>query len=178
MAGMMLGTFRHDPDLDLTGRTLQRTAVRGALFRDDELLLLGSRHGDYKFPGGGVEPGESPSEALEREFREECGLTDVEVGLSFGSTVEYLRASEPEYKIFKMTSHYFFCSSSANLGEQQLEGYETELELVPRWVTVADALRANLQVQESGIGVMRWLARETKVLQHLQTLGRPEPVDG
>jgi 8-oxo-dGTP pyrophosphatase MutT (NUDIX family) len=179
MARMMLGSFRHDPDLDLTGRTLQRTAVRGALFRGDELLLLGSRHGDYTFPGGGVEAGEDQSAALQREYVEECGLADVEVGLSFGSTIEYMRAIEPEYRIFKMTSHYYFCSSpNTVLGGQLLEGYEAELELVPRWITVADALRANRAVQEQGVGVMRWLVRETQVLEHLLTVERPEPVDG
>ncbi|WP_425558410.1 NUDIX domain-containing protein [Kribbella ginsengisoli] len=36
-------------------------------------MLLKSRHGDYKFPGGGVEPGESMQSALQREFLEECG---------------------------------------------------------------------------------------------------------
>jgi 8-oxo-dGTP pyrophosphatase MutT (NUDIX family) len=178
MVRMMLGSFRHDPDLDLTGRTLQRIAVRGALFRGDELLMLGSRHGDYKFPGGGVEAGEDQAAALQREYVEECGLAGVEVGLSFGSTVEYLRAIEPEYRIFKMTSHYFYCSSAADsLGEQLLEGYEAELELVPRWITVADALQANRAVQERGVGVMRWLVRETKVLEHLLTAGPPSPAD-
>lgn len=179
MVRMMLGSFRHDPDLDLTGRTLQRTAVRGALFRGDQLLMLGSRHGDYKFPGGGVEAGEDQSAALQREFLEECGLAGVEVGLSFGSTVEYLRPVEPEYRVFKMTSHYYFCSSPASaLGEQLLEGYEAELELVPRWVSVAEALEANRAVQESGVGVMRWLVRETKVLEHLSSVELPAPADG
>ncbi|MEU4291585.1 hypothetical protein AB0E63_25435 [Kribbella sp. NPDC026596] len=54
---MLLGTFR-SPELSPGGRLVERTAVRGALFRGRELLLLASRHGDYKFPGGGVEPGE------------------------------------------------------------------------------------------------------------------------
>jgi len=167
---MLLGKFVHDPDLDLSAPTLERIAVRGVMFRGDELLLLASRHGDYKFPGGGVEAGESMPAALGREFLEECGRREVEVGLAIGSTVEYLRAVEPEYEVFKMTSHYFYCSGGVDDRSQQLEGYESELELTPRWVTVEEALRANRAVQASGRGVMRWLVRETEVLSQLADL--------
>ncbi|QNE22248.1 NUDIX domain-containing protein [Kribbella qitaiheensis] len=164
---MHLGKFVHDSGLDLTAPTLERVAVRGVLFRGDELLLLESRHGDYKFPGGGVEAGETMSSALQREFGEECGLHEVEVGLALGLTVEYLRAIEPEYEVFKMTSHYFYCSGGVPGGSQELEAYESELELTPKWITIADALAANRAVAESGVGVQRWLARETQVLAHL-----------
>lgn len=167
---MHLGKFVHDSGLDLTAPTLERVAVRGVLFRDSspsELLLLRSRHGDYKFPGGGVEAGETMSSALQREFLEECGLREVEVGLALGLTLEYLRAAEPEYEVFKMTSHYFYCSGGVDGAAQQLEDYESELELTPQWVTVADALASNQTVAESGVGVQRWLARESQVLAHL-----------
>ena len=167
---MLLGSFVHDPDLDLTAPTLQRTSVRGVLFRDDRLLLLASRHGDYKFPGGGVEARESIPAALQREFLEECGLPAVEIGLAIGITTEYLRAIEPEYEVFKLTSHYFYCTSDSELGEPELEGYEAELELEPRWVTVSEALAANRAVRAGGVGVMRWLDREIQVLSHLADL--------
>jgi 8-oxo-dGTP pyrophosphatase MutT (NUDIX family) len=167
---MLLGSFVHDPDLDLTAPTLQRTSVRGVLFRDDQLLLLASRHGDYKFPGGGVEARESIPAALQREFLEECGLPGVEIGLAIGITTEYLRAIEPEYEVFKLTSHYFYCSADGEPGEPELEGYELELELEPRWVTVSEALAANRAVRADGVGVMRWLDREIQVLSHLADL--------
>ncbi|TCO51765.1 8-oxo-dGTP pyrophosphatase MutT (NUDIX family) [Kribbella antiqua] len=163
---MLLGSFR-SPDLAPHGRVIERTAVRGVLFRGPELLLLASRHGDYKFPGGGVEPGESHPAAVRREFREECGLVDVSVGPGLGSTIEEVPAIEPAYDIFRMTSHYFRCSGGASGGVRELEAYEAELELVPRWVTVDEALAANRAVQGGGVGVMRWLVRETAVLEWL-----------
>jgi 8-oxo-dGTP pyrophosphatase MutT (NUDIX family) len=163
---MLLGTFR-SPDLSPGGRLVERTAVRGVLFRGRELLLLSSRHGDYKFPGGGVEPGESLASALRREFREECGYADVVVGAELGTTREEVPAAEPEYDVFGMTSHYFACSGGSPVGGQQLDGYEAELELMPRWVTVDAALAANRTVLADGVGVMRWLVRETAVLSWL-----------
>jgi 8-oxo-dGTP diphosphatase len=51
--------------------------------RGDEVLLTRRRAdqphgGQWEFPGGKMEPGESPSEALVRELREELGV-EVEV---------------------------------------------------------------------------------------------------
>jgi 8-oxo-dGTP pyrophosphatase MutT (NUDIX family) len=163
---MLLGSFR-SPDLVPDGRVIERTAVRGVLLRGRELLLLASRHGDYKFPGGGVEPGESYPAALRREFREECGLVDVTIGAGLGSTIEEVPAIEPAYDVFRMTSHYFRCSGGACGGSRELEAYEAELELVPRWVMVDEALAANQAVRSGGVGVMRWLVREIAVLEWL-----------
>jgi 8-oxo-dGTP diphosphatase len=57
--------------------------VYGILVNDKKEVLLSSelRFGKsmIKFPGGGLEFGESQKECLKREFQEECGI-DVEVG--------------------------------------------------------------------------------------------------
>jgi len=56
-----------------------RVRVCGILVSDNKLLLI-NHHGLYghdfwSFPGGGVEFGESPMDALKREFHEECGIS-------------------------------------------------------------------------------------------------------
>lgn len=54
-------------------------SVAGVFFRDGRLLLGKRRPGGsigerWEFPGGKVEPGETPQQALEREFLEELGV--------------------------------------------------------------------------------------------------------
>jgi ADP-ribose pyrophosphatase YjhB (NUDIX family) len=61
-------------------------AVSAAIVRDGEVLLVRRARppmqGLFTLPGGGVEPGETLTEALLREVREETGLTVEPVALA------------------------------------------------------------------------------------------------
>ena len=65
-------------------------AVGAIAVRDGALLLIRRGHapsrGRWSLPGGRVEPGETPREALVREIAEETGLS-VEVGELVGEVV-------------------------------------------------------------------------------------------
>ncbi len=55
-----------------------RVRVAAVMLLDGKLVLVRHRMGEKRYhllPGGGVEPGESVHEALEREVSEETGLT-------------------------------------------------------------------------------------------------------
>jgi 8-oxo-dGTP diphosphatase len=63
----------------------RKLVVAGLVIGDDQRILITQRRADqalplqWEFPGGKVEPGEAPVDALVRELREELGVT-VAVG--------------------------------------------------------------------------------------------------
>lgn len=61
-----------------------RLVVAGLLRKGDRILIAQRRHNDshalkWEFPGGKVEKGESPEQALRRELNEELSI-DAEIG--------------------------------------------------------------------------------------------------
>lgn len=164
--------------LSQTEPTLTRIAVRGLIRRAEHWLLIYSRvNGDYKFPGGGLQPGETYAHALAREVQEEGGVQLTAIGEPVGRAVEYWPAEEPGYAVFQMTSLYVACAVAGEFTGQTLDDYERDLEFEPRWVTLATALHANhIVLRSTTRPIPRWTQRETRVLEQLQAGLRFPPV--
>ena len=59
-------------------RSFVRNSARSIIIRDGKIAMIHSLKYDYyKFPGGGIEAGENPVEAMIRETREEAGLVVI-----------------------------------------------------------------------------------------------------
>lgn len=72
--------------------------IYGVLLRGDDVLLTRSRFIEREFvnfPGGGVELGESPMEALRREYQEETGVTVRPVRVLYASEGLHLSTQVP-----------------------------------------------------------------------------------
>ncbi len=80
----------------------------------------GEFEGGWEFPGGKVEPGETPQEALAREIMEELD-TEIEVG-ELLDTVEY------DYPKFHLSMDCFLCAVGS--GHLVLKEHEAA-----RWLT-------------------------------------------
>lgn len=78
----------------------------------------------WEFPGGKIEPGETPEEALAREIKEEL---NAEISIDkFVTTVEY------DYPKFHLTMHCYLCSlttDSLHLNEHEAAKWLTKEEL-------------------------------------------------
>jgi 8-oxo-dGTP pyrophosphatase MutT (NUDIX family) len=168
----------HDPGAPVVARHAAR-----AVIHDDRgrMLMLRSRHGDLKFPGGGIDPGESASQALLRELAEECGVVGAEV-LQELLRVRQLRPAQEPGAVFCMTSRYFRCTLTGEVGAaaSRLEAYERDLGLAPVWVTPEAALRSNASLSstwqaEQVADLAPWLPRETAALEWLCSGGGRPP---
>lgn len=88
----------------------------------------GEQKGGWEFPGGKIEPGETPAEALIREIREELDIT-VRVG-------EKLHTIEYDYPAFHLSMDCFLCTVAA--GEIRLREAEAA-----RWLTAEELSSVN-----------------------------------
>lgn len=81
--------------------------VVAAVIRDKEKIFATARgygefKGQWEFPGGKIEQGETLQEALKREIKEELA-TEIEVG-------ELIHTIEYDYPTFHLSMDCFWCS--------------------------------------------------------------------
>ncbi len=102
--------------------------VAAIIQKDDRIFATQRGYGDFKdwweFPGGKMEIGETPEEALKREIREELSA-EISVD-SFLCTVEY------DYPEFHLTMHCYLCSlltEGLHLNEHEAARWLTKDEL-------------------------------------------------
>lgn len=109
--------------------------VVAAIIRRDDMVLATQRgYGEWKdwweFPGGKIEAGETPEEALLREIHEELS-TEISVD-QFLCTVEW------DYPKFHLTMHCYLCSligDSLHLNEHEAARWLAPAELASvRWL--------------------------------------------
>lgn len=160
-----IDTKNYDP----SGTVEVRPSVRGIVIRDGKVLLVHSLKYDYyKFPGGGIEPGEGMEEALCREIREETGFAVVP-----GSVREYglvRRISRGKHAdMFLQDNSYYLCDIGPSVG-QDLDDYEDEERFTPEFVDPALAIHVNRFHDHQGKwGIVQ--QRDSRVLEILMEEG-------
>lgn len=105
--------------------------VVGAVFRDGDRFLACRKkpgkplEGHWEFPGGKIEPGESPEQALAREIREELNLIARVSSKLTTTTYQY------DFDTIELTT--FYCTLIS--GKLRLSDHDAT-----RWVSPAEAM--------------------------------------
>lgn len=118
---------------------MRQIEVVAAIIHDDEGRIFATQrgYGDYKdgweFPGGKIELGETPEEALKREIWEELETKIVVERLI--QTVDY------DYPKFHLKMHCFWCHIGS--GSLTLKEHEAARWLMPEDIDSVDWLPAD-----------------------------------
>ena len=154
-----------------------RHSARAVILRGRELVMVYSRKYDYyKFPGGGIEAGESPRDALLRETEEEAGLRVLpETVREYGYVHRVQRddCGDPSVR-FAQDNFYYLCEASEDSTSQTLDDYEAEEGFTPVLVAPEQAIAVN-RLHGHGDTDADMLTREARVLALLLAEGYFEP---
>ncbi len=156
-------------DYDPSGTRMVRPSVRGIILREGKVLMMHSLKYDYyKFPGGGMEPGECRMDTLFREVAEEAGFAVVHGSVrEYGLVHRITRGDESD--IFDQQNYYYLCDISDAVG-QELDDYEAEERFTPEFVTPQWAIETNRFDDHQGKwGIVQ--ERDSRVLELLMEEG-------
>lgn len=112
-----------------------REAVRAIIVKDGKVALIKSlKENHYKFPGGGIELGESHIDTLIRETKEETGLIIKYDSIIECGFIHEIRKSIFNDDAFEQKSYYYFAEVEDEIREQELSEREKDLQYVLEWV--------------------------------------------
>ena len=119
--------------------------VAAIIIRDSQVFATQRGYGEFQgwweFPGGKIESGECPQEALVREIREELDA-EIEVG-------DLLETVEWDYPNFHLTMHCFICSltsESMHLNEHEAATWLTNETLHSvKWLPADEGILSKIE---------------------------------
>ena len=122
--------------------------VAAVIVRERQILTTQRGYGEFEgwweFPGGKVEPGELPEQALEREIHEELGAA-IDVG-------DYLCTAEYDYPSFHLSMRCYLCTLADS-------GFELREHHAARWLSAAE------------LGDVEWLPADIQVVDAIRAAG-------
>lgn len=127
---------------------MKRIEVAAAIIvKDNQVFATQRGYGEFKdwweFPGGKIEPGECPQDALKREIKEELDADII--------VAELMETVEWDYPAFHLTMHCYICS----LESESLHLNEHEASA---WLT------------NDTLDSVRWLPADLKLLDNISRL--------
>ncbi|MBR2827048.1 MAG: NUDIX domain-containing protein [Erysipelotrichaceae bacterium] len=152
--------------------SFRRDSARSIIIRNGKVAMIHSEKYDYyKFPGGGIENGEDPIEAMIRETQEEAGLTVIpETVKEYGYVHRIQRSDKDPSECFVQDNYYYLCDVADELVSQDLDEYEKKESYQLEYIEPSLAIEKNRSVKDSPYNRMMF-EREARVLEMLMLEG-------
>ncbi len=152
--------------------SFRRDSARSIIIINGKVGMIHSRKYDYyKFPGGGIENGEDPIEAMIRETQEEAGLTVIpETVKEYGYVHRIQRSDKDPSECFVQDNYYYLCDAADGLVSQDLDEYEKKESYQLEYIEPSLAIEKNRSVKDSPYNRMMF-EREARVLEMLMLEG-------
>lgn len=117
------------------GPVYTRPSARGVVLKNGRILLNHiAKYNSFEFPGGGLEPGETPEQALVREVAEETGYVVIpETIREFGIVVRRQQDSKDPDGIFEQMNYYYYCEVKDETVPRKLDEHEIVDGTEPVW---------------------------------------------
>ena len=159
-------------DYDSCTKVFQRDSARSIIIQKGLIAMVHSRKYDYyKFPGGGIESGEDPRQAMIRETREEAGLIVREDTVrEYGYVHRIQRSTDDPEECFVQDNYYYLCAALDGLTDQQLDDYEAGEAFRLEFIDPMVAIEKNRHVKNSPYDRLMF-EREARVLEMLMAEG-------
>ena len=138
-----------------------RESSRAVIFDDDKnvALLHATKYHYYKLPGGGIEKGEDPVQALRRECLEEIGC-DIEITKDLGTILEYRK----KFNLKQISNCYVGCVVG-DKGISQLTGDEIEEGFETVWLPIEESLEKVKNGKKEIYEAQYMIARDVIILE-------------
>ena len=152
--------------------SFRRDSARSIIISNGKIAMIHSKKYDYyKFPGGGIENGEDPFDAMIRETQEEAGLTVIsETVKEYGYVHRIQRSDNDPSECFIQDNYYYLCDAEDGLVSQNLDEYEKKESYQLEYVEPSLAIQKNRSVKDSPYNRMMF-EREARVLEMLISEG-------
>lgn len=157
-------------DYDPNGKSFVRPSVRAIIRQSGKIAMVHSlKYNYYKFPGGGMEPGETQRDSLCRETLEEAGLVVIPESIREYGYVHRVQKGEKE-EMFIQDNYYYLCDVLPETQNQNLDAYEAEERFTLEFAEPSAAITIN-RTHDHGPKDQIMLEREARVLECLISEG-------
>lgn len=149
-----------------------RNSARSIIIRNGKIAMIHSLKYDYyKFPGGGIENGETPVEAMIRETLEEAGLMVIPESVKeYGYVHRIQRSDNDPTECFIQDNYYYICEAMDSPAAQNLDDYEAKESYTLEFTDPIQAIEKNRNVQGAPYD-QTMFEREALVLEMLISEG-------